>query len=303
MKNTIKPVVIAFSFLLATSCGENTSIKKLTDLKNDEKQTVLAISTQFNTLLRQKAILNFIKTAMQQNDKASYMKDYLLPNFKGEEIALATEVIDRLFSSNPKDVRSRTSENDFFNLSPTVAQLAKELTTDIKNAIVKARDEALTTDQLVSSLKSEFFNFKTKVQENTSLTFDETRALIAFAEFQNNSISETINMANALSSNSGGRTQGWFSDLISVVVTAVVAAVVVVAVVVTAGAAAGVLGAAWFGTAVAVGAIAGGVYGGVVGYDLATRGYYFTEFDPGNIGGGFLDWERCTTNPGHWACI
>jgi hypothetical protein len=303
MKNFIKPILIASGILFFTSCGESPSVKKSVDLQPEEKQAVLTMSGQFNTLLRQKATLAFIKTAMLQTDKASFMMDYLSPSFNNEQNKIAKDIIGHLFNNKRSESLREKTDDDFFSLSPTVSELTKKLTNDMKGAMVTSLNDGQSTDQLTNSLKSVITNFKEVVKGNSSLTFDESRALVAFAEFENSSIADIIGMANSLNTNSGGRTQGWFSDLISVVVTAVVAAVVVVAVVVTAGAAAGVLGAAWFGTAVAVGAIAGGVYGGVVGYDLRSRGYYFDDFDPTNIGGGFLDWDRCTNNPGHWACI
>jgi hypothetical protein len=182
--------------------------------------------------------------------------------------------------------------------------MTKKLTDDIRNIMVNSLNVGESTDELTSNLKSVIENFKREVQENSSLTFNESRALVAFTEFINNSIADIIIIANSLNTNSGGRIQGWFSRLISVVVTAVVSAVVVVCAVVTAGVALGVVGATWFGTAVAVGAIVGAVYGGAVGYDMAvTHNSYFTDFNLGNIRGGFLNWEHCSSNPGHWACI
>jgi hypothetical protein len=307
MKNLIKPILIASGILLFTSCEKNPSVKKLVDLQPEEKQTVLTMSGQFNSLLRQKATLNFIKTGMQQIDKTSFMMDYLSPSFNSEQKEMANDIIGHLFDNKTGESLRGKTENDFFTLSPIVNELTKKLTDDIKNVMVNSLNAAQSTDQLTNNLKSVISNFKEEVQGNSSLTFDESRALVAFADFENNSITDIVSMANSLNTNSGGRTQGWFSDLISVVVTAVVAAVVVVAVVATAGAAAiglGVAAGSWFGTAVAVGAIVGGVYGGAVGYHMAVnQNSYFTDFDPENIGGGFLDWEHCSSNSGHWACI
>ncbi len=181
----------------------------------------------------------------------------------------------------------------------------------MKNRIVQAFNDGISIDQLTTNLKSVISNFKTEVQENSSLTFDESRALIGFSEFQSESIAEIVNMTNALNSNTGGRTQGWLADLVSVVLTAAVSAAVVITVIVITGGVAlaigGVIAAsvpAWFGTALAVGAIVGTVYGGIVGYDMsANQNSYWTEFNPENIRGGFLDWEHCTLNQTHWACL
>jgi hypothetical protein len=303
MKTSIKTILTAFGILLFTSCEENLTLKEQVYLQPEEKQVVLAMSGQFNTLLQQRATLNFIKTGMQQADKATFMMNYLSPSFNNEQREMAKDIVGHLFDTNTSQAFRKRTEENYFTLSPTVGSLTKELTTNMENVMIVSHNEGQTTDQLTINLKSVIADFKIKVHENSALTFDESRALVAFAEFEDNSIGDIVSMASLLNESSGGRTQGWFSNLIQAVVTAVVAAVVVVAVVVTAGVAAGVVGAAWFGTAVAVGAIAGGVYGAAVGYDLASRGYYFNDFDPTNLGGGFLDWERCTGNPGHWACI
>jgi hypothetical protein len=311
MKKIIKPILIASGIMLFTSCGESPSVKKLVDLRPEEKQAVIAISVKFNTLLRQKATLNFLKTAMLQSDKASFMMDYLSPSFNSEQKEMALKIVSHLFPKPSQDLKSRTAEDNFFNVSPPVAQLTKKLTDELKNVMVKAHNDALTTDQLTASLNSVIVNFKTEVQENTSLAFDESGALMAFAEFENNSIGELVNMASALNTNSGGRTQGWFDDLVSIVVTAVVAAVVVVAVVVTLGAAAIAVSAAaaasasaWFATAVELGAILGGAYGAIIGYSQAVdHNMYWYDFNISNIGGAFLDWDHCYNDPGNWQCI
>lgn len=306
MKNFIKPILISFSILLFSRCGEDSAVQKSVALKPEEKQAVLTMSGQFNTLLRQKATLNFIKTGMQQTDKASFMMDYLSPTFNSEQKEMAKDIIGHLFNNKTGESLRAKTEDNFFALSPIVNEMTKKLTDDIKNTMVTSLNAAQSIDQLTNNLKSVITDFKAEVQGNSELTFDESRVLVAFAEFEDNSIGDIVSMASLLNENSGGRTQGWFKKLIQAVVTAVVAAVVVVAVVATAGAAAigfGVASGLWFGTAVAVGAIVGGVYGAAVGYDLASRGYYFNDFDPTNLGGGFLDWERCTGNPGHWACI
>lgn len=84
MKNSIKPILILLSVMLAMSCSENSPQKTVISLQPEEKQAVLAMSDQFNTLLRQKTTLDFIKTGMQQKDKASFMLDYLSPTLKGD---------------------------------------------------------------------------------------------------------------------------------------------------------------------------------------------------------------------------
>ncbi|MCX8491410.1 MAG: hypothetical protein ORN54_10110 [Cyclobacteriaceae bacterium] len=303
MKNFIKPILIASGILLFTSCGESPSVKKSVDLQPEEKQTVLAMSGEFNTLLQQKATIDFVKSFMQQSDKASFMFNYLSANFNTNQKQVATTIIEHLFEQNNASLRLK--ESDFFTLSPAVAEMSKKLSDGLKNKMIETKD--LPTDQMSSALKLVISDFKTAVENNSTLTFDEARGLIAFAEFESNSIADIVNMSSGLNSSIGGRSQGWFSNLIQAVVTAVVAAVVVVAVVATAGTAAiglGVVAAgSWFGTAVAVGAIVGGAYGGIVGYDNASRGRYFTDFNAENVGGGFLDWENCSSNPGAWACI
>ena len=307
MRSFIIPILIASGILLFTSCGENPSVKILVDLQPEEKQAVLTMSGQFNTMLRQKATSNFIKTGMQQTDKASFMMDYLSPSFNSEQKEMANDIIGHLLNNKTGESLREKTEDNFFTLSSVVNELTKKLTVNIKNVMVTSLNEVQSTDQLTNNLKSVIANFKAEVQGNSSLTFDESRALVAFSEFQNNSIGDIVSMASILNESSGGRTQGWFSNLIQVVVTAVVAAVVVVAVVATAGAVAiglGVAAGSWFGTAVAVGAIVGGIYGGAVGYHMAANNNsYFTDFNPSNIAGGFLDWEHCTSNRGHWACL
>jgi hypothetical protein len=186
MKNFIKPILIASGILLFTSCGESPSVKKLVDLQPEEKQAVLTMSGQFNTLLRQKTTLGFIKTAMLQTDKASFMIDYLSPSFNSEQNKMAKVIIGHLFKDKANvDLRAKT-DDDFFTLSPTVEHLTKQLTGNMKDVMLVSHSEGLSTDQLTAKLKSVIGNFKAEAQENASLTFDESRALIAFAEFQSN---------------------------------------------------------------------------------------------------------------------
>jgi hypothetical protein len=304
MKNLIKPILIVAGILLTVGCSETTSVKKLVDLQIEEKQAVIAMSDRFNTLLRQKTTLNFIKTCMKQSDKTSFMMDYLSPSFNSEQKEMAMKVIGHLFADKPhQDLRAQTGEDDFFAVSPTVTRLTKKLTSDIKNAMLGTANEGQSTDQLTAGVKSVIMDFKAEVQENNSLTLDESRILIAFTEFENNSIGETVNMANALNSNSGGRTQGWFDDLVQIVVTAVVAAVVVVAVIATVGVVAGVTAAVWFGTAVEVGLYVGAAYGAIIGYSQAVdHNMYWTDFNVFNVGGAFLNWDSCSNDPGNWQC-
>ncbi|MBY0436189.1 MAG: hypothetical protein K2U26_19010 [Cyclobacteriaceae bacterium] len=303
---TYKLTLVPNSFL-SSSCEEGTSVKKLVSLQPEEKQVVIAMSNQLNTLIRKKATLDFIRAKLGQVDKGSFM-DYLSPVFNEEQKKIAGVIVTNLFDQkSSKDFRSKTEDAGFFSLSTSAKEFTMKLTDDIKNVMINSLKEGKTLDQLAIVLKSVITDFKMGVQTNTSLTFDEVRAMMAFAEFQNNSIPEILNMADSLSSNNGGRTQGWFNDLIQIAVTAIVAAAVVAVVAITGGAAAIALGAtagSWFGTVVGVGAIVGGIYGGIVGYDLAVnQNSYFTNLDPGNVGGGFLDWEHCTSNPGHWACL
>jgi len=274
MKNSIKPILILLSVMLAMSCSENSPQKTVISLQPEEKQAVLAMSDQFNTLLRQKTTLDFIKTGMQQKDKASFMLDYLSPTLKGDELDLAAKIIGKLFQNQPNHaVRAEGEEVNSFTLSPTVAKLTEKLTVDLKNVETSSDHGDKSTGELASDLKTVITGFKKEVHENTSLTFDEARALMAFAEFENNTISETVNLATALHLNNGGRTQCFFSNLLSVVIAVMVAAVVVVSAAATGGLMAVIAGAtinaaAW-GTIIGVSAAVGGLYGGIVGYDLA----------------------------------
>jgi len=274
MKNSIKPILILLSVMLAMSCSENSPQKTVISLQPEEKQAVLAMSDQFNTLLRQKTTLDFIKTGMQQKDKASFMLDYLSPTLKGDELDLAAKIIGKLFQNQPNHaVRAEGEEVNSFTLSPTVAKLTEKLTVDLKNVETSSDHGDKSTGELASDLKTVITGFKKEVHENTSLTFDEARALMAFAEFENNTISETVNLATALHLNNGGRTQCFFSNLLSVVIAVVVAAVVVVSAAATGGLMAVIAGAtinaATWGTIIGVSAAVGGLYGGIVGYDLA----------------------------------
>ena len=274
MKNSIKPILILLSVMLAMSCSENSPQKTVISLQPEEKQAVLAMSDQFNTLLRQKTTLDFIKTGMQQKDKASFMLDYLSPTLKGDELDLAAKIIGKLFQNQPNHaVRAEGEEVNSFTLSPTVAKLTEKLTVDLKNVETSSDHGDKSTGELASDLKTVITGFKKEVHENTSLTFDEARALMAFAEFENNTISETVNLATALHLNNGGRTQCFFSNLLSVVIAVMVAAVVVVSAAATGGLMAVIAGAtinaATWGTIIGVSAAVGGLYGGIVGYDLA----------------------------------
>jgi hypothetical protein len=274
MKNSIKPILILLSVMLAMSCSENSPQKTVISLQPEEKQAVLAMSDQFNTLLRQKTTLDFIKTGMQQKDKASFMLDYLSPTLKGDELDLAAKIIGKLFQNQPNHaVRAEGEEVNSFTLSPTVAKLTEKLTVDLKNVETSSDHGDKSTGELASDLKTVITGFKKEVHENTSLTFDEARALMAFAEFENNTISETVNLATALHLNNGGRTQCFFSNLLSVVIAVMVAAVVVVSAAATGGLMAVIAGATinapTWGTIIGVSAAVGGLYGGIVGYDLA----------------------------------
>ena len=283
--------------MLAMSCSENSPQKTVISLQPEEKQAVLAMSDQFNTLLRQKTTLDFIKTGMQQKDKASFMLDYLSPTLKGDELDLAAKIIGKLFQNQPNHaVRAEGEEVNSFTLSPTVAKLTEKLTVDLKNVETSSDHGDKSTGELASDLKTVITGFKKEVHENTSLTFDEARALMAFAEFENNTISETVNLATALHLNNGGRTQCFFSNLLSVVIAVVVAAVVVVSAAATGGLMAVIAGAtinaATWGTIIGVSAAVGGLYGGIVGYDLAYNQHAtIIDFNWENVGGAFLDWQ------------
>ncbi len=289
-----------FGILLATSCSENSRVNPTIDLTYEEKQALVAMSSQFNTLLQQKAAFNFAKTAMQQQDKASFMLDSMMPILKGDQqqLEVAKKIIGNLSPNQPNNALRTEIENDFFKPSPAVAQLTENLTADLTNVQTNSDHGEQSTKELVSDLKSVITDFKRDVQNNTSLTFDEARALLAFAEFENNSITETVNLANALhADSSSGRTQCFFSNLLAVVITAVVAAVVVVAAVATGGAMIALIApataTAWsWGTIIGVSAIVGGAYGAVVGYDLAyNQGGTIIDFNWEKPDQGFLDWQ------------
>ena len=112
------------------------------------------MSGQFNTLLRQKATLNFIKTGMQQTDKASFMMDYLWPTFNSEQKEMAKDIIGHLFNNKPGESLRAKTEDNFFALSPIVNEMTKKLTDDIKNTMVTSLNAAQSIDQLTNNLKS-----------------------------------------------------------------------------------------------------------------------------------------------------
>jgi len=131
---------------------------------------------------------------------------------------------------------------------------------------------------------------------------DESRSLIAAADFQINSAASIVAMC-VEAENQNARTNSWFRRLVSVVVAVVVSTVVVVAIAATGGALAVIAGAvistAGWGTLVGAAAIVGAVIGTATGVDLAfNKDSYITGFNLENIRGGFLDWEPCYRNPG-----
>jgi hypothetical protein len=97
-----------------------------------------------------------------------------------------------------------------------VTQLIKSLMNEIRSTTISYKSESQSVELLISNLKSVITNFKVKAQSNSSLTTDEAKVLMLFAEFQYNSISETVSLVLSFdSTSSSGRTEGWFSSLIS----------------------------------------------------------------------------------------
>lgn len=146
MKNPIKLTLIVCSLILATSCGESSKVKPVIDLQYEEKQDLIAMSNQFNMLLQQKTALNFAKTAMLQQDKASFMLDYIMPMLKGQQqLELAEEIIDNLFRNQPNNALRTKTEDDFFKPSPAVARLAENLTDNLKKTyrLIQTRENNL----------------------------------------------------------------------------------------------------------------------------------------------------------------
>lgn len=300
MKNYIKLFLVVVGLVFTASCCDNNHEKTIVKLLPEEKQGVISMSDQFNTLLQQKVTFNFVTTAMKQHDKTTFMLDYLSPTLKSnQQQEVAKKIIDNLFRNKPNVAfRDQTEEGNPFAPSPAVAQLAENLTVELQNVQTNSDHGEQSTNELVSDLKSVITGFKRQVESNTSLTFDEARALLAFAEFENNSITETVNLANALhADSSSGRTQCFLSNLLAVVITAVVSAVVVVAAVATGGAMIALIApttaTAWsWGTIIGVSAIVGGAYGAVVGYDLAyNQGGTIIDFNWEKPDQGFLDWQ------------
>lgn len=72
------------------------------------------MSYQFNTLLRQRATLNFIKTGMQQVDKPSFMMNYLSPSFSSEQREMAKYIIGHLFNNRKIEFLRAKTYDDFF---------------------------------------------------------------------------------------------------------------------------------------------------------------------------------------------
>lgn len=281
-------------------------------LSSEDLEGVLATSEKFNTYLRQKSTIDFIKKNIELREKIQTIGSGLAPFLTNVQMEAAESIIARLVNNDTDNNSNQRSDssNDDFALSSTCNQLTERLADDIKQAMISALEKGASLVQISNDLERVISNFKTEVGNNSSLTLEESRALLAVAEFQKNSIPEIVNMAASLggTNSEGGRTQGWFSKLVSVVVAVVVATVVVAAVAATGGAMVAALGvaiqASTWGTIIGVGAAVGAAYGGVVGYDMAfNRNSYISDFDPFNIGGGFLDWESCSGNPGHWGCL
>ncbi|MFO0378565.1 MAG: hypothetical protein ACK50M_09020 [Cyclobacteriaceae bacterium] len=298
-----KSIIAAFLIVIVAtvSCDEIRG-----DLNRvDDLNTMDDLAVGFNRLLSQKAIHDFIKEGLRQKDVQTVFLSLVEPAISRDQMALANDISNNLFKSQKSD--SKNKETEYFAISSAVSEMSNSLTSRMETELSISANLSESPDQVTARLQSIINEFRSNVLSNNSLTFDESRALISFADFETASIHELVNLVYSIDSSSGGRAKGWFRNLLSAIVTAVVAAVVVVTVVVTGGAAAVAAGAyisaATWGTMIAAGAIVGGVYGAAVGYDLASRGYYFTDFDPGNVGQGFLEWEQCTGNPGHWACI
>ena len=248
---------------------------------------------------------NFVKGFANRKDKKAAVTTVVLPQFNGNDARAAEVVITHLLGDRTEVAQRVEDAGDFFALSPAVTKLSQNLIGDLQAKIGNARDLRQTTNQLVMGLQASLLKFKSAVQHNQQLSKGEQKALLALVELQTHTIGATVDFANGLGTTVNGR--GFFSKLISVVVTVVVAAVVVAAAVVggvaVIAAAGYAMSATTVGTAVAAGAVAGGVYGAAVGYDQAfTHDNYFTDFNPGNVRGGFLNWDQCGNNPSTWAC-
>ncbi len=116
--------MIAVGTLLATGCSDSPSIKKVIDLQTEEKQIVITMSKNFNSLLKQKATINFIKTCMKQADKASFMMDYLSLHFNDEQKEMARNIVEHLFENNQK-LSAKTSEDNFLPYHLLLLSLSK----------------------------------------------------------------------------------------------------------------------------------------------------------------------------------
>ncbi|MCU0418903.1 MAG: hypothetical protein MUC38_04530 [Cyclobacteriaceae bacterium] len=303
MKKTAKTLFFAWLITMGFSCSDETFV----ELKDEESISLhlLRNSEAFNGLLRRSETNMFLRTYVGHDDKKRYLLEYLSPILDEQGKKIASDISEEILQIGTKlSGNQRTHEN---GISVAVSGLTERLKSDMENGLQISSDFSEGPDEVIARMKGVIQEFRTRVTNEPTLTQEEQMALISFADFEDHSMVDLVYATYDLESQSAGKGKRWFKKLVSAFVTAVVAAVVVVAVVVTGGAAAVAAGAyisaaAW-GTMIAVGAIVGGVYGGAVGYDLASRGYYFTDFNPSNIGGGFLEWEQCLTNPGHWACI
>lgn len=308
---TRKCLLVIALLVTFIQCDTQNELKNGMYLSSEDLEGVLATSEKFNTYLRQKSTIDFIKKNIELREKIQTIGSGLAPFLTNVQMEAAESIIARLVNNDTDNNSNQRSDssNDDFALSSTCSQLTERLADDIKQSMISALEKGASLVQISNDLERVISNFKSEVGNNPSLTLEESRALLAVAEFQKNSIPEIVNMAASLNTNNeGGRTQGWFSKLVSVVVAVVVATVVVAAAAATGGAMAVALGAtisqAGWGIIIGVGAAVGAAYGGVVGYDMAfNRNSYISDFDPFNVGGGFLDWESCSVNPGHWGCL
>jgi len=288
--------------LLTASCTEQSNPRRTTTLESREVIDLLKVSDQFNALTKQKITLSLIKTSLEDGVKKESLTNYFNSIFQGASLDLATEILRNFPPSTPQNFRTTSSDQSFNTLSSPVTQLTDQLNTDILNTLGSQESDQSELG-ITTSLKRVITNFRQSVLENSALSFDETRSLLAVADFQSNSASSIVAMCAEAETQSNARTNGWFRRLVSVVVAVVVATVTVVAIAATGGALAVVAGAvistAGWGTLIGVAAVVGAVIGTATGIDLAfNKDSYITGYNPGNIGGGFLDWEPCYQNPG-----
>jgi hypothetical protein len=287
MKNFISSTLFFFTILIATSCGDNVSQFVHPDLSITDKQTIIEASNQFKSVIRQTETINFIKAFAQQNNTT--LMNYLSPSLKSDQIETASKLVDLFFSSKSNAKATGEINLSTIEQSPAVTQLIKSLMNEIRSTTISYKSESQSVELLISNLKSVITNFKVKAQSNSSLTTDEAKVLMLFAEFQYNSISETVSLVLSFdSTSSSGRTEGWFSSLISKIASVIVSTVVAAVTLAT-------IAAPFFGApGIVIGAIVGGAYGLIYGTVQAVKGKCAIDADRANFTGAFIKWDYCS---------